>query len=651
MAHQEKFLSIPLKSFLILVAIIFAIAASTLALSFSLAQTGSNTTPDSAITLSAEGNTGSLEPGEQHWYTFTPEGVGVEQSLMLEFSPGDSNTANFVNLSVFGQNQIIVFSQDDTSTMAGTGASQLLSATPESGVIVWSGTVSEPTVYYVQVLNDSDFPIAYTLSGLAASGDLPAEAEPSETADTDAEPPAEAEAPTAGPLPMVGTDPGNPDELISGDVARGTVAPNSTYWYTFTLPKTGNTAIQDLNYTMFFTPDDGNRKHRVNFELFEYSEFDKWQRGTADEMNNFGAGMLVDRDGDYNTGERAWGGSVTKGDKYLLSISNGNDIPMDFWLFDDDIINPILGPIPAPAPAPVFAQGAAPQTALPLDFNAVNKGGLEPGEEAWYSFRVTDFDNEFFEEVPLTMITTPDDGNRIRQMVFDVFTAQGARDWSPGDNSRIQNVGAGSVVYRDNNTETGERFWKGWVIDNELYYVQVRNGTDEHMDYWLFTDDIYGVELGEPQEIIQQTFEPGRSPGTAVPMAEEFTTTGQLEGQLQPGQEQWYTFSRGVSGAGRVETIYTMFFTPDDGNRIRSVTFELFEGNQLRDWAPDNPDGIGGFGKGSVVSRDGGVETGELLWKGHVISGDTYYLRILNGSDVPIDFTVFTDDVITINTN
>jgi hypothetical protein len=178
------------------------------------------------------------------------------------------------------------------------------------------------------------------------------------------------------------------------------------------------------------------------------------------------------------------------------------------------------------------------------------------------------------------------------------------------------------------------------------------------MDYWLYTDDVYGVELGEPQPVVEKTFAAGRAPSSAEPMEEAGINVsdtgtpkgeGQVTGQLQPGEEQWYTFIRGHIGDGRVETIYTMFFTPDDGNRIRSINFELFEANQLRDWAPDNPDGIVGFGKGSAVNRDGGIETGELLWKGHVIAGDTYYLRVINGSDTPIDFTLYPDDVITTN--
>ena len=95
------------------------------------------------------------------------------------------------------------------------------------------------------------------------------------------------------------------------------------------------------------------------------------------------------------------------------------------------------------------------------------------------------------------MIMTPDDGNRIHNVTFDVFTVDSVKNWSPGNNTQIQNLGAGSLVVRDNNDLTGERFWSGWIIENEIYYVQIRNGADTHIDYWLFTDDVYGPELGQ----------------------------------------------------------------------------------------------------------------------------------------------------------
>ena len=49
------------------------------------------------------------------------------------------------------------------------------------------------------------------------------------------------------------------------------------------------------------------------------------------------------------------------------------------------------------------------------------------------------------------------------------------------------------------------------------------------------------------------------------------------------------------------------------------------------------------------MNRDGGVETGELLWKGHVMAGNKYFMRVSNESDVPIDYTIYPDDVINAN--
>ncbi len=652
MAHQNKVTSISLKGFLFLVAIMFAAAGFVLVISLSSAQTGTNVTPASAVALVEESNTGTLNPGEQHWFTFTSTAAEAEKFLTLIFTPDDGNTVKFIKLNIFEESQVEFFSEDETNNMVNFGASQIVSQDddPDTGEILWSNTVSGSQTYYVQVLNDSDFAIDYSLFSVEISDEVPVEPEvpvqPPTATTADTEP--DDAAPVADPVaaaPIVGADPNNTDTLVSGETTRGTVAPHSTYWYSFSFPDLDLEKFKELNYTMFFTPDDGNRRHHVNFELFSFDQFEIWQRGEADKMNNFGAGMLISRDNDYNTGERTWTGSVNKGDKYLLSIANGADVAIDYWLFDDNIINPILGPKPVPAAAPAFAQGAAPQTALPLEFG-VNKGGLDPGEEAFYSFRITDFDDEAFEEMALTMIATPDDGNRIRRMTFDVFTAGGVQNWSPGDNSQIHNLGAGSIVYRDNNILTGERVWKGWVIDNELYYVQIRNGTDVHMDYWLFTGDVYGAELGPKRSPVAQI---AAAPGKA-PSAAESLKVDVNNGKLKPGEEQWYTFSRGdVDASGSVETVFTMIFTPDDGNRIRKVNFQLFEGNQLRDWAPDNRFNLVSFGQGSAVSRDGGFETGELLWKGHVIAGDIYYMRISNESDVTIDYQIFPDDVIKAN--
>jgi hypothetical protein len=632
----------PLKTFLLLVSMLFALTTTILIFAYSSANSG-GATPDLAVTLTDGANTGTLAPGEQHWFKFTPQGSNGQQPLNLLFTPNEGNTINFISLFVFEDNQIQNFANGDTMAVFGQGQIVTQDNDPNTGELFWTGAVSAPTIYYVQILNNSDFSIEYSLSTTEATLNVvPAVEPPAAPAETGLK------AAVKAPLPSTTMKSSNaPDsaETLEPGLTKGRLAPNSTYWYTFTPEKSGSNLYKDLEYTMFFTPDDGHRKRNVNFKLYTYKEFEKWQRGDAGQMEHFGAGSVVDRDGDYNTGEMLWNGTVIKGDKYLIAITNGNDIPIDYYLFDNDIINPILGPLPEPTPFPVFAEGASPQTATPLRLG-VNKGGLEPGEEAWYSFSLADFDNEFFEEMALTMVTTPDDGNRIRNMVFDVFTADAVKGWSPGDNSRIHNLGAGSVVYRDDNHLTGERFWSGWVVDNDLYYVQIRNGSDIHMDYHLFTGDVYHPELGEPTPAAAPK---PAAPGT-VPYAPLELAVDVNKGQLKPGEERWYTFTRGDGAVGGIiDTTFTMIFTPDDGNRIRSINLELFEERALREWAPDNRFNIIPFGRGSVVNRDGGTITGELLWKGQVLAGNKIFMRVSNDSDVTIDYSIFPEDVINAN--
>ena len=431
---------------------------------------------------------------------------------------------------------------------------------------------------------------------------------------------------------------------------RGTLAPNSTYWYEFKYDDfTGNKSRESIKHTLFATTgrDVGNDQHYIDFELYTYGELNFWNRGEADAngngMTNFGAGMLLSRDDDPLTAEFLWDGAVNTNEKYLIAIKNGTDRQVDYWFFDGDIIRPELGEPTVPTQR-VFAPRRSPQTSEPLKVG-LNKDLLCPGEQEWYNFRQTDFDPSTREEVALTMVMTPDDGNRIRYVTFDVFEAGAVQYWDPsdGDNSQINNIGAGSVVYRDKNPQTGERFWQGWVNDNDLYLAQIRNGSDVCIDYYMYTGDVYSPELGEPtQATVRVPAGPGKEPTVPEPLE-----VGANDGRLAPGEEEWYTFTRlDVEPGTQVETALTLVFLPDDGNRNRKINFELYEEDQVRGWSPDNRFNITGFGRGQYVDRDGDVTTGEKIWRGSVLANNRYLLRITNESDVTIDFRLFTDDVI-----
>jgi hypothetical protein len=528
-------------------------------------------------------------------------------------------------------------------THLGAGQVVLRDQNPETAELFWNGWVLTGNTYYILLLNESDFVMDYRLFSADLNAPPPQLGEP-ETVEAELESVPDAPEVTVSAMPEAGVNPLEALPLPTQDFQRK-LQPGQIDWFTLNYPDfTGEKRFEELDFSIFFTPDDGHRRHRLNFELYAASETEFYRRGEADLMTNFGAGRIVSRDGDYNTAERIWRGVVLNNNTYLMAIENHADVEVDYWLFHDDIYNPILGPEPIQASVQVFAEGKSPQSAMPLNLG-LNKGSLDPGEEQWYSFLITDFQEDGLEEMALTMITTPDDGNRIRNLTFDVFTPGGAKYWSPGNNTEIDNMGAGSVVYRDNNPETGERFWHGWVQDNNLYLVQIRNGTDTPMDYRLYTGDVYQPSLSdeEPQLVAQIAANPGEAPSTALDLQ-----VGVNQGELEPGAERWYTFNRGDVDhlSGQVGTAFTMIFTPDDGNRVRDINLELFEANQLRDWAPDNRFNVKNFGKGSVVNRDGRLDTGELVWQGHVQAGDHYYMRVSNESDVAIKYQIFPEDII-----
>ena len=320
------------KVFLMLIAAVFAAAAVILIISLTSASTVTGRSPFLAISLADGVNTGVLGPGNQRWFKLTspnPEQAGeLEQALTVIFTPDDGNRARLVNLQIFEENQLPFFYFGDASKMKNLGAGQIVSRdnNHETGELFWTGWISGQKNYYVQVINGSDATIDYWLFPDNIVSYPLGETQTTET--------------VAAPI---GADPGNPEPLASG-AAHNILKPHTTRWYIFTAFDPGNpNKFEDMSFSMFFTPDDGQRRHFVNFELYPMSAFDMWQRGQANQLVNFGAGMLVSRDGGDNTGERLWRGALLKGDSYLIAVENESDIEIEYWLFEGDIEHLELG--------------------------------------------------------------------------------------------------------------------------------------------------------------------------------------------------------------------------------------------------------------------------------------------------------------------
>ncbi|MCG3212756.1 MAG: hypothetical protein FOGNACKC_06450 [Anaerolineae bacterium] len=302
-------------------------------------------------------------------------------------------------------------------------------------------------------------------------------------------------------LSAAATATGSSPELaisITAGQNTGILGPGQRRWFRL-LPDPAGERYQPLMLNMAFATGDGHPRPGVNFELFTAGEISTWQAGGVASPTNFGAGMPVSRDGVASASERIWRGTLLRDGDYYLALENNSDTKIDYWLTNAEVAAPqpappaAIEPASVPAPPPV-EPGRSPQGALPLAAER-QTGRLAPGQEVWYGF-AQDKTPAQFEEASLTLVMTPDDGQQVQNVTMDIFTAAAVQTWSPNNDAALVNLGAGGVVHRDDNPLTGERFWTGWVVNNDLYYVRLRNGANEPVDYWLFNGDVYRPELG-----------------------------------------------------------------------------------------------------------------------------------------------------------
>ena len=303
---------------------------------------------------------------------------------------------------------------------------------------------------------------------------------------------------------VTGSSPFLSVSLVKG-ANTGILSPGEQRWFRLSLDEPDQSASVEQSLTLVYTPGDEPRSSQVALQIFEEKELASFFPDDTSQMTNLGAGQIVTRDNNPQTGELFWTGWLPTQASYYIQLANSTGATIDYWLITDDVSGYPLGEpaaitIPASAtpavlPTPVPASGSTPQDAITLNFGQ-NQGNLNPGQEIWYKMKIADSDNEFFEETALTLITTPNQNQQGLKVELEIFSSGDIQNWINGVTSKLNNMGAGSVVTRDNNPLTGEQFWTGWIIDSEVYYVRVRNGADVPVDYWLFTGDIYNPKLG-----------------------------------------------------------------------------------------------------------------------------------------------------------
>jgi hypothetical protein len=274
----------------------------------------------------------------------------------------------------------------------------------------------------------------------------------------------------------------------------GRMAPGTERWYTFTHTDLDKDLIEGMSLTMFFTPGEPNLARHVTFEMFAGSQYHIWERGTPKAMEHFGVGSWVSRDGDYDTGERLWHGSIVDGDQYYVKITNDTAQWVDYHLLTGDIINIEMGPKPAPSTT-VKAIFTGPPTGedigSPLPVSVGRKAGQLPaGQDLWFQFdtKTTNPDKVEQQHYVLTLDHTPGAGFVTNYVNVEIYPYPDQHLWQRGTTDQIKPLGAGSDLKYDKATDTHTWVWDGHLISNTSYFVRVRNDSARPINYDLLIE-------------------------------------------------------------------------------------------------------------------------------------------------------------------
>lgn len=293
--------------------------------------------------------------------------------------------------------------------------------------------------------------------------------------------------------------------------------------------------------------------------------------------------------------------------------------------------------------------GTSPEQAITLS-HGTSTGVLGPGEQRWYSFSPDQTFNKF-EDIELNAVFTTGSGASLSNVNFELFSAGEVVAWQQGGKPNPANFGAGMMVTGSEASGLSERVWRGALISDDLYYLVLRNNTGAPVDYWLSDN----TPVAMPQPAPTPTAAPapmpvaappsapvtGFSPASAAPLAAVRTT-----GRLNPGQDIWFSFSvDNLPGEVFEPMALTLIATPNDYGQINSIPLNIYTAGAVAAWSPENRDNFDNVGAGSVAQRDNDPWTGEKVWSGWVVSGDTYYVNIANNHAAPIDYWLFVGDV------
>ncbi len=129
--------------------------------------------------------------------------------------------------------------------------------------------------------------------------------------------------------------------------------------------------------------------------------------------------------------------------------------------------------------------GMSPQTARALT-KGLNVNHLNPGEEDWYIYSRTSFDDPAFAWISLAMRYESEAQINPEQANFEIMAQKQAGLWIPEATAPGDVLGAGlSSPLKTANENLNAIFWTGEVTDEDVYYVRVFNQSPFGLNYTL----------------------------------------------------------------------------------------------------------------------------------------------------------------------
>ncbi len=591
-------------------------------LDFSL-KSESGHTPQAARVLSKGVNLNHLNPGEEEWYIYSREGFNDPNfswiSLAMRYESEALLDSSQVSFEVLAQEQTDSWFQkpDDPQELLGTGLRSPLRASQNTVELFWTGHVAQQEAYYVRVFNNSPFGLDYVLEAKeeqpTVSGATPASLN-SAIGDTEA----------LNVRQLAWTLTAQAVENMPVDEAAEWMRQAQAIGWIVT----AGTPAEEI-------PNPGLADPKTVWVLtaqaIEGQEADRASRwlAQADSLGWLSIPLNTLKDPNPVVTESDTGGG---GD-------GGSDPPAE--------------PIP---PKEIYAPvNIYPNNPLTFDLSQVNSGRLAPYGEHWYKLSRDDLDQDLIEDMKMTMFFTPRAGFMSNRINFEIIPAGQYHIWQRGDSDYMEHLGAGMWVSRDEDPDTGERLWSGSLVDGDRYFVKIKNGTSDVVDYYLFPDDIENAELGNPTlhraDTVGGTIPyaavpptrpgPPPAPGEAPPEAISLKM-GKSTGTLQAGEERWYRFSYLDSDdEPGMEHTFTFYLTntPLDSKRARHADFAIYPGNQLHIWTRGTTAELDPLGTSSPSpNKTEDVRSLQVLWEGQLMAEQVYYVKLYNHDIGPLEY-------------